>query len=201
MANLATKAFNQSIPSMHHIAIISASVRIGRQSHKVALFFQRFLEENALASAEILDLLEYRFPLFEERLSNIKDPTPQMTGFAQKVRSADGIIIVTPEYNGGYPASLKNAVDLLYPEWKRKPIALASVSNAQYGGSQVLTSIIFSLCKIGATIVPAMYRVGNVQDLYDDEGRTTDVNIPRFARSFVNELLWYVEAKKRMDVG
>jgi NAD(P)H-dependent FMN reductase len=53
---------------MPHIEIISASVRAGRNSHKVALYFKNFLEANELATAHILDLNEYNFPLFEERL-------------------------------------------------------------------------------------------------------------------------------------
>ena len=184
---------------MYNIIIISSSVRTGRNSHRVALFFKKFIEENQLASVEMVDLMEYNFPIFEERLSKTENPTAEMTKFANQVKSADGIIIVTPEYNGGYPASLKNAIDLLYPEWKRKPIALAAVSDGQYGGSQVLTSLSFSLVKIGATVVPSMYRVGNVQATYDENGNTCDPKVPKFARSFLDELTWYVEAKKRMD--
>ena len=184
---------------MYNIAVLSSSVRIGRASHRAALFFKKFIEEAQLASVEIVDLLEYHFPIFEERLSKIKEPSAPMLQFAEKIKGADGIIIVTPEYNGGYPAALKNAVDLLYAEWKRKPIALASVSNGQYAGSQVLTSLSFSLSKIGATVVPSMYRVANVQDVYDENGNTTDPKIPKFARSFVDELIWYIEGKKRME--
>src|ERR1700710_183624 len=117
---------------MQNIAIISSSVRAGRNSHRVTLFFKNFIEQNNLASVEIIDLKEYNFPLFEERLSKVKEPSPMMLKFADKVKKADGIIIVTPEYNGGYPASLKNAIDLLYPEWKRKPIGLATVSDGPF---------------------------------------------------------------------
>jgi len=53
---------------MTHIAIISSSVRTGRKSHRVALYFKNYLETHGLASAGILDLNEYKFPLFEERL-------------------------------------------------------------------------------------------------------------------------------------
>jgi len=182
-----------------NISIISSSVRQGRKSHHVALFFKQFIESNQLATADIIDLLEYRFPVFEERLSATKDPSPQMLEFAQRVKNADGIIVVTPEYNGGYPASLKNAIDLLFPEWKRKPVALASVSNGVFAGSQVLTSLSFTLTKMGATLVPSMYRVGKVQDVYDEQGNATDPAVQKFARSFVDDLLWYMEARKHMD--
>jgi NAD(P)H-dependent FMN reductase len=184
---------------MYNIVLISSSVRTGRASHRVALFFKKFTEDAKLATVDIVDLMEHQFPVFDERLSKMKDPSPRVLQFSEKVKGADGIIIVTPEYNGGYPAALKNVVDLLYVEWKRKPVALASVSNAQYGGSQVLTSLSFSLSKIGATVVPSFYRVANVQDVYDENGNTTDPRIPKFARSFVDELIWYMEAKKRME--
>ena len=96
------------------IVIISASVRIDRQSHRVALYFEQYIREHKLAEVEILDLKKYNFPLFEERLQFLVNPSPGVLEFADKVATADGIIIVTPEYNGGYPASLKNAIDLLY---------------------------------------------------------------------------------------
>src|SRR5258708_147309 len=106
------------------IAIISASVRMGRNSHRVALFFKNYIETKNMATVDLLDLNKYKFPIFEERLRNIRNPTSSMLDFADKIRKADGVIIVTPEYNGGYPASLKNVIDLLFAEWRRKPIAL-----------------------------------------------------------------------------
>ncbi|MDQ6610370.1 MAG: NAD(P)H-dependent oxidoreductase [Bacteroidota bacterium] len=184
---------------MQNIAIISSSVRTGRNSHRVTLFFKNFIEQNNLASVEIIDLKEYNFPLFEERLSKTKDPSPMMLKFAEKVKQADGIIIVTPEYNGGYPASLKNAIDLLYPEWKRKPIGLATVSDGPFGGTQVMTSLVFTLWKIGSWVVPAMYRVANVAKAYDELGNALDSNIPKFAKTFLDELLWCMEAKRKME--
>ena len=132
-----------------NIAIISASVRTGRRSHRMALFFRNYITEHNLAVVELLDLNEYKFPIFEERLSSMKNPTPDVLQFAEKITRADGVIIVKPEYNGGYPASLKNAIDLLYKEWKRKPVALATASYGQFGGAQVTTSLVFSLWEIG----------------------------------------------------
>lgn len=118
---------------MSKIAIISASVRRGRKSHSVALYFKRFLEDRQLAEVAILDLDAYDFPIFEERLRFIENPTAQMLSFAKQIEEATGVIIVTPEYNGGYPASLKNVIDLLYAEWKRKPIAIATVRQVLLG--------------------------------------------------------------------
>src|SRR5215510_13135960 len=182
------------------IAIVSASVRIGRNSHRVALFFKKYIETNQLASIDLLDLNEYKFPIFKERLRNIKDPTAQMLDFADKIRKANGVIIVTPEYNGGYPASLKNVIDLLYAEWRRKPIALATASYGQFGGAQVTTALVFSLWKIGAWMVPAMYPGPKVQESYDEDGTPIDKEATeKRAKLFVDELLWCIEANRRME--
>ncbi len=180
---------------MHHISIISSSVRIGRNSHRVALFFKNFIEERNLATVEILDLMEYNFPIFDERLQYMKDPEPAVIDFAEKIKKSNGVIIVTPEYNGGYPASLKNAIDLLYPEWKRKPIAIATASNGGFGGTQVVTSLVFSLWKIGVLLVPAMYMGPKVQEAYDEQGNPTDKEgTEKRATGFINELIWCMDA-------
>ncbi|HEV8515082.1 MAG TPA: NADPH-dependent FMN reductase [Cyclobacteriaceae bacterium] len=184
---------------MPTIAILSASVRTGRHSHRVALYFKKYIEENNLASVEILDLNEYQFPVFNERLKFQPNPTALMTDFANKIKSADGVIIVTPEYNGGYPAALKNVVDLLYDEWRRKPIAISTVSDGSFGGTQVITSIQFTLWKIRAWTVPAMFPVPKVNDSFDENGNATDkVGTDKRAKGFIGELLWCVEANRRM---
>lgn len=185
---------------MPHIAIISASVRTGRHSHRVALYFKKFVEENNLASSEILDLNQYQFPLFNERLKYQTDPSASVLEFAGKIKSADGVIIVTPEYNGGYPAAIKNVTDLLYDEWYKKPIAITTVSDGSFGGTQVITSLQFSLWKIRAWTVPAMFPVPKVAEMFDENGNATDkARTDKRATTFINELLWCIEAKKRMS--
>jgi NAD(P)H-dependent FMN reductase len=186
--------------SVPHIAIISSSVRSGRNSHRVALFLKSYLEINNLATAEILDLNKYKFPLFDERLRFQDNPASAVLDFAARVKSSDGVIIVTPEYNGGYPASLKNAVDLLYDEWHRKPVAISTASDGVFGGTQVITSLQFSLWKIRAWTVPAMFPVPKVQEVFDETGSPGDNEaIIKRAAVFVRELLWCIEAKKRME--
>ncbi len=181
------------------IAILSASVRTGRNSHRVALFFKQYIEANNLASVEIIDLHTYQFPIFEERLKFQKDPLPKTIEFAEKIKSSDGVIVVTPEYNGGYPASLKNVIDLLEEEWKRKPIAIVTVSAGAFGGTQVITSLQFSLWKLKAWTVPAMFPVSKVSESFDEHGTPTDkAGTEKRAKPFVDELLWCMEAKKRM---
>ena len=184
---------------MHHIAIISSSVREKRNSHRVALFFKNYIEENKRATTEILDLNAYQFPIFNERLRLQSNPSEKTIEFANKIKAADGVIIVTPEYNGGYPAALKNVTDLLYDEWYRKPIAISTVSDGIFGGSQVITSLQFSLWKIRAWVVPAMFPVPKVQEAFDENGNASNKEaIEKRANAFITELLWCMEANKRM---
>jgi NAD(P)H-dependent FMN reductase len=176
--------------STPHIVILSGSVRTGRKSHRVSLYFSNYIKENNSGSCEILDLQGYNFPIFDERLKFQKNPTPQMLDFADKIKKADGIILVTPEYNGGYPASVKNVIDLLYDEWHRKPIAITTVSGGDFAGTQVITSLQFSLWKIRARVVTAMFPVPKVQDNYDESGNPKDkAGTDKRASGFVNELL------------
>jgi NAD(P)H-dependent FMN reductase len=185
---------------MPHIAIISSSVRTGRKSHRVVLYLKNYLETHQLASAEIIDLKAFDFPVFHERYSRQPEPTVGMQEFRERILKADGIIIVTPEYNGGYPASLKNVIDLLYDEWHRKPVAISTVSGGAFGGTQVITSLQFTLWKMHAWTVPAMFPVPKVQDNYDEEGKPTDREATdKRAATFVGELLWCVEAKRKME--
>lgn len=183
---------------MKNIAIISASVRLGRKSHRVALYLQNYLQENKVSDAEIIDLAALNFPIFEERLRLIPNPTPEMIAFADQITATDGIIIVTPEYNGGYPASLKNVIDLLYAEWKRKPIAICTFSEGAFAGSQVLTSLQFTLFKIGALTVPAMFPIATVDKTFDENGKPNDpATTNKRAASFISELVWLMDLVKR----
>ena len=193
--------FNQPA-TMPHIAIISASVRTGRASHRVAQYFERYIREHKLGTAEILDLKAYNFPVFEERLRLQPEPSAATVEFAEKIKKADGVVIVTPEYNGGYPASLKNVVDLLYDEWRRKPVAISTVSDGAFGGTQVITSLQFSLWKIRAWTVPAMFPVPKVLETFDENGVAQDpAGTDKRAADFLSELLWCIAAKQGMDAG
>jgi NAD(P)H-dependent FMN reductase len=186
--------------TMPHIAILSSSVRTGRVSHRIALYFKRFLEEKNLATGEILDLLQFKFPVFEERLKYQPNPSAEALDFASRITQADGVIIVTPEYNGGYPASLKNAIDLLYKEWQRKPIAIAAVSDGSFGGTQVIMSLQFSLWKIGAWTVPSRFHVPDADKNFDEQGGAINpAAVDKRTTVFINELLWCVMAKQKME--
>ncbi|MGH9852590.1 MAG: NADPH-dependent FMN reductase, partial [Blastocatellia bacterium] len=123
---------------MFYIPVILGSTRRGRQSPRVARFISERMKQTGKIETEILDLLEYNFPIMEERLRFRDDPPPGLLEFSQKVARSDSLVIVTPEYNNGYPGVLKNALDYLLPECQRKPIAIVTVSAGGFGGINCL---------------------------------------------------------------
>jgi len=178
------------------IRILAASVRDGRKSDRVALYFQKLLKTRGI-EAEILDLKTYNFPIFSERLKFLKEPSASLLEFSEKIKTAEGIIIVTPEYNGGYPASLKNAVDVLYAEWQKKPVVISTVSSGPFAGSQVLTSFLFSIWKIGALVVPVMFPVPEIEKSFNERGEPSDKEgTDKRGNKVLDELLYWVDAKK-----
>ena len=184
---------------MYHIAIISGSIRIGRKSHCVAQYFEKYITENKLATAEILDLKEFNFPVLEERLSMTPAPRASEKLFSEKITKADAVIVVFPEYNGGYSAGIKNAIDLLYNEWYHKPIGLASVSSGNFGGMNALVLLQTVFLKIKAVPVSGTFPVPNVQNNFDENGNATDKEATdKRAAVFLKELLWFTEAFKKM---
>jgi NAD(P)H-dependent FMN reductase len=184
---------------MFHIAIISSSVRIGRQSHRVAHFFDNYIKDHNLATSEILDLKVFNFPVEEERLMYQPAPSPEAKMFSEKVSGADAVIIVTPEYNSGYPASIKNAIDLLIKEWYHKPIGLVSVSSGNFGGVNCIALLQNVLLKIKAVPVTATFPVPNVQTSFSEDGIPVDKDATnKRADVFLKEVLWFTEAFSKM---
>ena len=183
---------------MPHISIISSGVTAGRKNQSVSLYFQNYLSNNNLATTEILDLKKHEFPIFKHTIKTQKEPSEKVLDFASKVESSDGIIIVTPEYNGGYPASLKNMADLLYDEWHRKPISICTLSAGPFGGTQALILLQFTLWKIGAWTATNMFCVSNVAKTFDDMGNPSDkAETDKLADAFIKELLACVKINKQ----
>lgn len=178
---------------MFNIPIIVGSTRRDRQSIKVARFVLAKLQQRKNVQAELLDLLEYNFPIMEERLHRRDDPPPRLQEFADKIARADSLIIVTPEYNHGYPGVLKNALDYLLPEYERKPIGIVTVSAGGFGGINCLAQLRLVTLAMGAFPIPENLSVSRVQDAFKDDG-TMDASYEKRATTFLDEVLWFTEA-------
>jgi NAD(P)H-dependent FMN reductase len=121
------------------IAIIVGSTRPGRKGLEVAQWVHSHASKRTSAEYELVDLVDYGLPLLDEPVPPVmqKEATKEHTKrWAAKVASFDGYVFVTPEYNHGPPAALKNAMDFLYREWCNK-----SAGFVGYGGVGAARSI------------------------------------------------------------
>ncbi len=168
------------------IKIILGSTRQGRFSDKIGNWVFEQIKKHQNVTAEILDLREYNLPFYDEiRNENIER-------FSQQIKSADGFIIIAPEYNHGIPAVLKNALDWCYEEWNYKPVAFVG-----YGGVGAARSIEqLRLVAIELRMIPvrnAVHILGNRYFPYQ-EGKVTFeelVNDHNEAiHNLIHELLW-----------
>lgn len=177
-----------------NIPVILGSTRRGRQSPKVARFVQRRLANHERIRSELLDLAEYDFPIMEERLGHRDDPPAGLTEFSERIAEADALVIVTPEYNSGYPGVLKNALDYLLPEYRRKPVGIVTVSAGPWGGMSALRQLRQVVLSLGALPIPAPFPVRHVGSSFDEAGETEDPAYEKSAARFIEDLLWYTEA-------
>lgn len=176
------------------IPVVLGSVRRGRQSVKVARFATDRLE--ALGhTAPLLDLLDFGFPIMEERLHMRDDPPPRMEEFSEAIQGGDAVVVVSPEYNGGIPGVLKNALDYFYKEWDRKPVGIVSVSGGGFGGVQAQAQLQLFFLRVRALPVATM-AVSGVAGSFGDDGTPTEEHYLKGFARFEETLSWYARVMR-----
>ena len=178
-----------------HIAIISSSTRLNRQSHRVALGLASFIEQAGQHSVEILDLAAYQFPMLEEVLHRHPAAPQGLREFSEEVRRADAFLFVSPEYNGSYTAALKNAVDYLKEgEFSQKVVGVVSVTTGALGGIRAALAMQQLVLGISAYAIPQMLPVGHVTQRFDENGQLLEPAFEKNIQAFLNSFLWLSEA-------
>ena len=120
------------MPANPTVQVVVSSVRPGRLCPAVADWVAGVGRAETGLGYALLDLKDWHLPMDDEPgVPAAGDPyeQPHTRAWSDKVAASDAFVIVTPQYNGGIPASLKNAMDHLYKEWADKPVLIVS-----YGG-------------------------------------------------------------------
>lgn len=181
------------------IYVIIGSTRQNRFGDKPASWIAEELKKKDGIEVELIDLRDWPLPFFDEPAS------PSMNNgiyvnelaakWAEKIAEADGYVIVTPEYNHGYPAVLKNALDYAYREWNKKPVAFMSYG-AVAGGTRAVQQL--RLVAIELQMVPI--RAGVHLPMYwthlDDKGMIKPEVIQESTNIMIDQLIWWVKALK-----
>jgi NAD(P)H-dependent FMN reductase len=186
-----------------NIVVISASTRLNRVSHRVAIFLEKTLAA-AGHEVQLLDLAEYQFPIMEEVLHRHPNPPEGLERFAMLVRQADAAVFVSPEYNGSYTAALKNAVDYLKEgEFARKVVGVVSATTGPLGGMRAAMNMQELVLGVSGFALPQMLLVGNLPQRFDEAGNLIDPAFEKSVNNFLNSFLWLAEAvvAKKETVG
>jgi NAD(P)H-dependent FMN reductase len=117
---------------MIRIAIIVGSTRPGRKAEAVARWVHEIAARRGDAEYEVVDIATFELPLLDEPVppSAGKYSKPHTIAWAQRIAPFDGFVFVTPEYNHGPSAALKNAIDFLFKEWNDKAAGFVSYGSA-----------------------------------------------------------------------
>ena len=134
---------------MPNLVIIIGSTRPGRAGLPIAEWFAARAKEHGGFDVTVIDLAELGLPLLNEpNHPRLQQYTQEHTmEWSATVDGADAFVIVTPEYNAGYPAALKNALDYLHHEWHNKPVGFVS-----YGGVSAGTRAVQQLKQVVTTL-------------------------------------------------
>lgn len=181
------------------IGIIVGSMREGRVGEKVARWVEAAARQREAFAVEWIDLAEWRLPYFAHPGSpkaleaNYSDAREK--AWVELVARQDAFIVVTPEYNHGYPPALKNAFDFTYSGWNRKPVAFVS-----YGGSSGGVRAVQQLRQVVVELQMAPLRdevnVPFVGRALDASGVPTDAFQHKRLEALLDGLTWWSQTLK-----
>ena len=186
---------------MNVISVIVGSTRQGRFSEKPAQWIFHQLKKRDV-DARLLDLRDFPMPFFDQAVPPASPGRPpyeneMVRKWTAAIGASDGFIFVTPEYNYGPPAVLKNAIDWVYPEWNRKAAAFVSYGGAMGARSvQQLreTAIEVQLAPIRSSVhIPVATLMAHFQGGDVDKG-LAELETP--AKVMIDDLLWWTTALK-----
>ena len=166
------------------IPVILGTARQGRQTENVARFVFEQTKKRADVETELIDVRELPMKL-DDAGEQMKDPK-----FSAAIERCDGLIIVTPEYNHGYPGLLKHALDMNLKEYIHKAVGICGVSAGPFGGARVIEALLPVMRELGLVTIFWDVNFGNVQTIFDEQGNLLDRNYVRRVDKFLNELIW-----------
>jgi len=174
------------------LPILLGTPRKDRQSENVANWVSFKIEEREEIETRIFDVRDFDLPTDHYGME-IKDQFPE---WRDAIIRADGLIIVTPEYNHSYPGAMKSVIDLLLPEYIHKAVAFVGVSAGVWGGTRVIEACVPMVRELGLVVTFSDLNFPQVQNKFDKEGRLVDDAYNERVTGFLDELVWMSRALK-----
>lgn len=173
------------------IAVLAGTIRPGRKSFAAAQYVAE--QGRQLPGVEIIfvDPAELHLPL------DGRDDAQRDARYTDITARADAFFIVTPEYNHGYPGSLKRMLDSEYDNYHRKPVALAGASDGPWGGTRAIEGLLPVMRSLGLSPIRQTVYFPFVDKLFDEAGQLDPAKEERYQRSIegaYKELIWMARA-------
>lgn len=166
------------------ILVILGTVRKGRKSADAARFVFGELQKRSDVLSELIDIAD--LPLrVDDAGEALKD-----AALAAKLAMADGLVIVTPEYNHSFPGLLKHVLDAYLKEYIHKAVGLVGVSAGVFGGVRAIENFLPALRELGLVTIFWDVNFGSVSKVFDDSGRLLDQAFVLRTEKFLDELVW-----------
>ena len=173
------------------IPVILGTPRQGRRSEHAARFVLEQTKTRAGLETELIDVRT--IPMrFDDAGEQIKDP-----GFSATVKRCDGLILVVPEYNHGYPGLLKHALDMNLEEYIHKAVGICGVSAGPFGGTRVIEQLVNVVRELGLVVTSTDVNFSGARKLFNDAGELQDESFVRRVGKFLDELIWMTRVLKQ----
>ncbi|MEU8378008.1 NAD(P)H-dependent oxidoreductase [Streptosporangium sp. NPDC048865] len=178
-----------------NLAVIIGSVREGRFGPVVANWFAERAERHGRFTVDLVDLADTPLPLELPPMPPALEPDmarpAEMAGLTRRIGAADAIVVVTPDYNRSFPASLKAAIDWHYTEWRAKAIGFVGYSGAS-GGLLAVEQLRQVFGELEAHTVRDYVSFPRYYELFGPDGTLKDPEGPdRAAQALLDQLLWW----------
>ena len=174
-------------------AIILGSIRIGRQSHRIAYYLERKLRERGI-EVIMVDLAEHPLPMMEEDNGRLRSPADDISIIGAQLKEADSMILVSPEYHGSFSGVLKNALDFYWAEFKKKPIGVVTTGSGKMGGINASTQMQHVVLSLGAYPVPTKLLIPEIQHAFNEQFEPLREDIVKNTDRFLTEFCWFANA-------
>ena len=168
------------------IPVLLGTNRKERNSIHPAKWLVGEMAKHADIETRLFDVADFAMPR-DDYGQGLKDQFPE---WKEAILRADGLVIVSPEYNHGYPGSLKAVLDLMLREYVHKAVAFVGVSAGPWGGTRVIEAMVPMVRELGLAVTFSDLNFPKVQNTFDANGTLLDPAFEKRAKDFLDELVW-----------
>ncbi|WP_432845425.1 NADPH-dependent FMN reductase [Amycolatopsis sp. CA-161197] len=174
------------------VAVIVGRFREGRFAPTVANWFTGEAAAHGGFEVDVVDCADPALPLAFPAFGS--EPAPEVGRLAARLAAADAFVVITPEYNHSYPASLKNAVDWFRSEWQAKPVAFVAYGGLS-GGLRAVEHLRPVFAELHAVTIRDTVSFHGAHGRFDESGSPTDAETTGAAvKQLLDQLEWWARS-------